>query len=207
MSSGAKPPRLATVPEVPFTNTCLMYSPATLVRLAAATALAGCTSQPDATTPPPARAATPPAAVATTTRYAGEYRWRDTDNKEMGGMLTVYPESDSTILFNLQANGGAPGYNMANAFGRAHLRGDTATYFGKAPEDEHGCRLKIGFSSAAAKVLMVSGPENDCFFGGSFTPEGTYQRTSRTVPQYTTDDTGDTLHFAHLPASALKDSQ
>ena len=41
--------------------------------------------------------------------------------------LTVYPESDSTILFQVDANGGAPAYNMANVFGRAHLRGDTAT--------------------------------------------------------------------------------
>jgi hypothetical protein len=124
----------------------------------------------------------------------------------MGGTLTVYPESDSTILFSLQANGGGPAYHMASAFGRAHLRGDTATYFGKAPEDAHGCKLKIGFSPTAARVILVSVTENDCYFGGSFTPDGTYRRTSRAVPQYATDDTGDTLRFAHLPPDALKDS-
>ena len=86
------------------------------------------------------------------------------------------------------------------------LPGDTATYFGKAPEDEHGCKLKIGFSPAAAKVILVSGPENDCYFGGNFTPEGTYRRTSHTIPQQVVDETGDTLRFAHLPPAALKDS-
>jgi hypothetical protein len=189
-----------------------MPSPTTKLIVLLVAAATSCTSQPEATTPPAVHAAAPvatPAHVkaAATTRYAGEYRWRDADNKEMGGTLTVYPESDSTILFQVDANGGAPAYNMANAFGRAHLRGNTATYFGKAPEDEHGCKLKINFSPTAAKVVLVSGAENDCFFGGNFTPDGTYRRTSRAIPQYVLDDTGDTLRFAHLPPAALKDSQ
>lgn len=172
--------------------------------LAAMALLASCTDQPVTTTPP---AAPPPAAAAlATTRYAGEYRWREADKDDMGGTLTVYPESDSTILFQVDANGGAPAYNMAGVFGRAHLRGDTATYFGKAPEDAHGCRLKIGFSPKAAKVILVSQGENDCYFGGSFTPEATYRRTSHTVPQQVISDGNDTLRFAHLPPDALKDS-
>jgi hypothetical protein len=173
-------------------------------------AFAGCTSQPDGTTPPAGHAATSrtrPAQATATTRYAGEYRWREADIKDMGGTLTVYPESDSTLLFQLDANGGAPAYHMAYALGRAHLRGNTATYFAKAPDDAHGCKLEINFAAAAAKVVLVSGTENDCFFGGSFTPEATYQRTSRTIPQYVVDDTGDTLRFAHLPPDALKDNQ
>ena len=182
-----------------------------LLYIATAVALAGCTSQPDARVPPPAGAAGVPAApdrasAAATTRYAGEYRWREPDKDDMGGTLTVYPESDSTILFSLQSNGGAPGYLMANAFGRAHLRGDTATYFGKARDNAHGCRLKISFSPAAAHVSLASVGENDCFFGGNFTPDGTYQRTSRAVPQQVIDETGDTLHFAHLPPDLLKNS-
>ena len=173
----------------------------------AAAARAGCHSQPEAATPPaaPEAASTKPATFATT-RYAGEYRWREPDKDDMGGTLTVYPESDSTILFQVEANDGAPAYHLANAFGRAHLRGDTATYFGKAPEDEHGCRLKIGFSPTAARVRLVSGAENDCFFGGNFTPDGTCRRTSRTVPQQVVSDGNDTLRFAHLPPEALKDS-
>ena len=172
--------------------------------LAAMALLASCTDQPVTTTPP---AAPPPAAAAlATTRYAGEYRWREADKDDMGGTLTVYPESDSTILFQVDANGGAPAYNMAGVFGRAHLRGDTATYFGKAPEDAHGCRLKIGFSPKAAKVILVSQGENDCYFGGNFTPEATYRRTSHAVPQQVISDGNDTLRFAHLPPDALKDS-
>ena len=163
-----------------------MPSHATRLFLLAA-ALAGCTSPPEATAPPAAQGAAPPAAAAhpaalATARYAGEYRWREAENQEVGGILTVYPESDSTILFQVDANDGPPAYHLANIFGRAHLRGDTATYFGKAPEDEHGCRLKIGFSPTAAVLLLVSGTENDCYFGGNFTPEGTYRRTSRAIP-------------------------
>lgn len=169
--------------------------------------LAGCTDRPKVATSPTAPAAAPPMASApATTRYAGEYRWRVADKADMGGVLTVYPESDSTILFDLDANGGEPAYNMAGAFGRAHLRGDTATYFGKAPEDEHGCRLKIGFSAQAATVILVNRGENDCYFGGNFTPEATYRRTSSTIPQQVISNGNDTLRFAHLPPDALKDS-
>jgi len=180
----------------------MTYPRSSCARLAllAAAALVGCTTQPDATVPAAAKA-------IATTRYAGEYRWREADKADMGGTLTVYPESDSTILFYVESNDGAPVYHIANAFGRAQLRGDTATYFGKAPDDAHGCRLKIGFSPAAARVLMVSGPENDCFFGGNFTPDGTYRRTSHAIPQQVVDGGGDTLRFAHLPPDALKDSQ
>jgi len=99
------------------------------------------------------------AAGVATTRYAGEYCWREAENPEMGGTLTVYPESDSTILFNLEANDGAQAYHIANAFGRAHLRGDPATHSGKAPEDAHGCRLKIGFSPLAARVALRAAPK------------------------------------------------
>lgn len=185
----------------------MTFRPASFLLVAVAL-LASCTDQPATTTPPaaPSPAAAAPVASPATTRYAGKYRWREADKDDMGGTLTVYPESDSTILFQVDANGGAPAYNMAGVFGRAHLRGDTATYFGKAPEDEHGCRLKIGFSPKAAKVILVSQGENDCYFGGNFTPEATYRRTSYAVPQQVISDGNDTLRFAHLPPDALKDS-
>lgn len=118
----------------------------------------------------------------------------------------MYPESDSTLLFQVAAKGGAPAYSMAGVFGRAHLRGDTATYFGKAPEDEHGCRLKIGFSPKAAAVILVNSGENDCYFGGNFTPAATCRRTSHAVPQQVISAGNDTLRFAHLPPDVQKDS-
>ncbi len=100
---------------MPFRTTCSL--------LVAMATLSSCTDRPKAATPPAAKAAAPAAALghsaAATMRYAGEYEWQDAGNKEMGGTLTVYPESDSTILFSLQANGGGPAYNMASAFGRA----------------------------------------------------------------------------------------
>lgn len=106
-----------------------MPSHTTLLLCLGASALAGCTSQPEATKPPAAAGQSTPVRTATpaTTRYAGQYTWREAEPEGMGGTLTMYPESDSTILFQVDANGGAPAYNMANAFGRAHLRGDTAT--------------------------------------------------------------------------------
>jgi hypothetical protein len=47
-------------------------------------------------------------APATTTRYACKYRGREAETEGMGGILMVYPEPDSTILFQLDANSGAP---------------------------------------------------------------------------------------------------
>ncbi|UOQ53405.1 hypothetical protein [Hymenobacter cellulosivorans] len=180
--------------------------------LGIALTLAGCTGQPDTSTPPPAApkaaAAAPsgPAQPATTT-YAGEYRWGAAAAEEAGGILTVYPESDSTVLFQLDANDGAPAYHLINVLGRATLRGKTAYYSAKAPEDEHGCRLRIAFTPAGATVASVPGYTQDCLFGGNLTADGTYRRVSQRVPAYVISGEGDTLYFAHLPPDQLQYNQ
>lgn len=171
--------------------------------------LAGCTSQPDAATPPavaPKAAAAGPAQLATT-RYAGEYRWGAAAAEEAGGILTVYPESDSTVLFQIDANDGSPAYHLVNVLGRATLRGNTAYYSAKAPEDEHGCRLRIAFTPAVATVAGVPGYTQDCLFGGNLTADGTYRRVSQRVPASVLSGDGDTLYFAHLPPDRLEYNQ
>lgn len=55
-------------------------------------------------------------------------------------------------------------------------------------------------------MILVSRGENDCYFGGNFTPEATYRRTSSTIPQQVISDGNNTLRFARLPPDALKDS-
>ncbi|UOQ72555.1 hypothetical protein [Hymenobacter cellulosilyticus] len=190
----------------------LSCSPACLARplLVLAASLVGCTSQPDSNQTPkePATTARQPTATGpATAQYAGQYWWGKTAGEEPSGLLTVYPESDSTVLFQVDANGGAPAYHLANVLGRATLRGKTAFYFAKAPEDEKGCRLRIAFTPDAATVASVPGYTQDCLFGGSFTPDGTYQRISRQAPAYVLDSAGDTLRFAKLPPEQLQNEQ
>jgi len=157
--------------------------------------LAGCTD--------PAPTKSTPA----TTALAGEYRWGNQAGDQPGGLLWVYPESDSTVLFYVDANDGPPTYHLAQVLGRAHLRGSAGTYIAQADGDSRGCRLRFHFAPAAVEVATVPGFTDDCYFGGNFTPDETYRRVSARVPTYVVDGANDTLHFAHLPPDALQGVQ
>ncbi|UOR06441.1 hypothetical protein MUN82_04935 [Hymenobacter aerilatus] len=172
--------------------------------LLAVASVVGCTHQPDAATPLATRPTLAPLATAT---YAGEYRWGRPEADESGGILIVYPESDSTVLFQVDANDGPPAYHLVSVMGRATLRHDTAYYFVKAPGDEQGCQLRLAFAPTAATVISVRGYTEDCLFGSSFTPDETYRRVSRQVPTYVLDSAGDTLRFAQLPPEQLQYAQ
>lgn len=185
-----------------------------LLALLALAALPTCTGPADkqaaGTTAVPAAAAARPVALPPTSaagpltaKYAGEYSWGDDQREAAGGTLTVYPESDSTVLFYVDVCNGAPAYHLAQLLGRASLKGNVARHFSQQDYDEHGCQLKITFSPSAAVVESVPGFE-DCDFGQGVGADGTYKRVSHAIPQLVTDSAGDTLRFARLPAGQLR---
>jgi hypothetical protein len=65
----------------------------------------------------PAAEASAPATLATT-KYGGTYSFGDNAEKGPVGHLSVYPESDSSLLFYLDVNKGAPSFNMGMLLGR-----------------------------------------------------------------------------------------
>lgn len=63
-----------------------------------------------------------------TMKYAGTFSYAKDKNGATGTIL-IYPESDSTILFYIEINRGAPSYNMGSLYGRLKIiKGQGLTY-------------------------------------------------------------------------------
>lgn len=165
--------------------------------------LAACTetTNQQATTAPPAAAPAAPAATAPvgvrTTPYAGEYNWGDAKRKQAGGTLTVYPESDSTVLVYFDISNGPPAFHLGALLQRAVVRGGVARCAFKEDYDENGCRLAIAFTPEAARVKTEQG-YGECGFGQGVSADETYRRTSSAIPQQFINGEGTAVKFKGL---------
>lgn len=118
-------------------------------------------------------------------------------NAEEGavGAITVYPESDSTFLFYLDFNKGAPSFNMGIVSGRARLRNETWKYMNNGLDAIEACEIEFMFSE---KFVQIVTRENGCGFGANVLVDHVYDRTSSTVPEFFTGPEGDTVYFSNL---------
>jgi hypothetical protein len=129
-----------------------------------------------------------------TAQYAGEYNWGDAQRQEAGGTLTVYPESDSTVLFYLDVSNGPPAFHLGQLYQRAVVRQGVARCAFKADYDSAGCRLRISFSPKAAVVETEQG-YSECGFGNAVSADETYRRTSTATPQQFENGEGKVVKF------------
>jgi hypothetical protein len=154
--------------------------------------LTGCQPDQPAATPPAAR----PAGFLTTA-YAGEYNWGDPTRKQAGGTLTVYPESDSTVLVYFDSSNGPPAFHLGMLLQRAVVRRGTARLSFQNDAEDTGCQLAIAFTPQAAVVKTLKGQDN-CDLGAGVYADATYRRTSTAVPQQFVNDEGTAVKFKGL---------
>jgi hypothetical protein len=166
--------------------------------------LAACTETTDqrpATATPVAPSAAPGPVVAPagprTATYAGEYSWGDPKRKQAGGTLTVYPESDSTVLMYFDISNGPPAFHLGALLQRAVVRGGVARCAFKEDYDEKGCRLTIAFTPQAAAVTTEAG-YGECGFGQGVSADETYRRRSTSIPQQFVNGEGTAVKFKGL---------
>jgi hypothetical protein len=160
--------------------------------------LGACTEPADqatkAPTTLPAAAPVTPHTTLLTASYAGEYNWGDPKRKEAGGTLTVYPESDSTVLLALDICNGPPAFHLGNMYRRAVVRRGVGRCAFQSEEDMLNCQLRLTFTAQAVVIDTEKG-HDECGFGQAVSAGGTYRRTSAAVPQYFTDSSGDKTFF------------
>src|ERR1044071_2763340 len=65
------------------------------------------------------------AAGGDSSSIGGVYAFGTDPDREAVGSVIIYPESDSTFLFDIDFNRGAPSYNMGLLEGRGKIIGDT----------------------------------------------------------------------------------
>lgn len=117
-----------------------------------------------------------------TSKYGGLYGWKSKFTEDRGGVLYVYPETNSTILFYLYLNGGEPTYNMGNLYGRVTITNGTGVFFNKDYPGSN-CKFRLTFLGEKLKIETLES-KDECGFGAGLGAEGQYTRESAKIPEY-----------------------
>lgn len=129
-----------------------------------------------------------------TTKYSGVYSFGKNIEKETVGHVTVYSETDTTILFYIDICRGGPSYNLGQLYGRLEIEDGIGFYFLKENYNKKGCKLRFKFDN---KILSINTLDecSECGFGGNVIADNRYVRKALTTPKYFTNGEGKKVFF------------
>jgi hypothetical protein len=129
-----------------------------------------------------------------TSKYAGVYKYGDNADKGPTGQITVYPESDDTILFYIDISRGAPSFNMGNLYDRVKIKSNKGIYYVKYEENDNACHFSFIFTDGK---LIINTLNNgfDCGFGGNVNVDGEYYKLKNAKFDHFIDMTGTKYFF------------
>jgi hypothetical protein len=144
--------------------------------------------------------------ILLTLKYAGQYGYGRNVEKERIGYLQIFPETDSTVLFYMDLNRGAPSYNMGALYGRVRIVNDTGTFFIKFDTLSKGCKLLFHFSKSKIDI-STDGEQDDCYFGNGVEADGSFKKYSNKTKLYFENQEGKKIYFIETkPESYYKDN-
>lgn len=124
--------------------------------------------------------------------YKGYYYYSVEGGSGAFGSLRIYPETDTTFLFYVEVNRGAPGYNSGAMYSRAY-RVDAERFEAKDPYAD--CRFELKYSDRSFSIKDL-GPEASTCCGANVGLDGCYPQQNDSIYEYFTTRTGgDTIFF------------
>lgn len=120
-----------------------------------------------------------------TKQYAGTYSYGHSIKRNFGTIL-IYPETDSTILFFINVNRGAPSYNYGTLYARLQIKDGKGTFYTNT-FSENGCKLNFRFIKNNLIIETVDA-QFDCGFGNGVFADGRFIKESSKIPYYFEDD-------------------
>ena len=129
-----------------------------------------------------------------TSKYHGIYSYGKDVEKSRIGTIFIYPETDSTILFYIDLNRGAPSYNMGSRYGQLRINNGSGTFYTKLNSSDKGCKLTFLFSK---KILTIktADEQGECGFGYAVFADGIFKRTTNKMHDYFEDMEGKKIYF------------
>ncbi len=110
-----------------------------------------------------------------TSKYAGTYSFGANIDKERIGTIFIYPETDTTVLFYIDLNRGAPSYNMGSLYGRVRITDGDGTFHSKLDFGDKGCKWTFRFSRNNLIIETVAG-QDECGFGAHVFADGEFKK-------------------------------
>jgi hypothetical protein len=139
-----------------------------------------------------------------TEKYSGVYSFGENVEKGSVGSVTVFAETDNTILFFIDVCRGAPSYNLGQLYGRLTIKNGKGIYFSKYDFDEKGCKWQVTIDRDTLTINTI----DDCYecgFGGNVIADNKYIRKDSTRPEFFTDGHGNKIFFGKTsPENYLK---
>jgi len=129
-----------------------------------------------------------------TEKYSGIYSFGENVEKGPVGSVTVFAETDTTILFFIDICRGAPSYNLGQLYDRLKIENGKGIYFSKYDFDEKGCKWEVIIDN---NTLTIKTIDNcfECGFGGNVIADNKYIRKTLTKPEYFTNGEGNKFFF------------
>lgn len=128
-------------------------------------------------------------------QYTGLYSFGGDIEKGRIGSVIVYPETDSTLLFFLDVNRGAPSYNMGQLYGRILVKDNKSVFNEKMLHHENSCKLTFEFKEEILTINYASEHDQECGFGGGVWVNGDYRRLNNLQQEFFLSQSGDTVYF------------
>jgi hypothetical protein len=127
-------------------------------------------------------------------QYAGVYSYGASPEKGPTGQITIYPESDDSILFYIDISRGAPSYNMGNLYDRVTIKSNKGIYNVRYDENDNPCSFSFVFTSDKL-TIKTENDGFDCGFGGNVSVDGVYYKVKNAKFDHFIDMTGTTYFF------------
>src|SRR6266487_312465 len=101
-----------------------------------------------------------------TSRLVGTYSYGKDVEKGRIGTIFIFAETDTTILFYIDLNRGAPSYNMGSLYGRVKITNSRGTFSTKIDSSSagKGCKWTFRFSKNSLTIQTIHEQDN-CGFG------------------------------------------
>jgi hypothetical protein len=129
-----------------------------------------------------------------TAKYAGHYSFgSDLESGSMGN-ISIYPETDTTILFYVELNRGAPSYNSGTLYGRVAIRYGTGTFYTESQYSDDGCKWIFDFTANNLTIRTID-DQYACGFGHGVFIDGIFNKQATKAIDYFKDMEGTKIYF------------
>jgi len=135
-----------------------------------------------------------------TNKYAGIYVYGPIKGSGRIGEITIYPESDTTILFYIYLDKGAPSNHEGSLYGETKVIDGVSEFYTRVDNTENGCRWAFNFVDKKL-TLTTMNDEGNCGFGYAVYSDGIYKRKSSKIPAYFNDMTKTKVYFKNTKPS------
>lgn len=140
-----------------------------------------------------------PAAPVPAAHYSGVYTFGDSIEGAAEGTVYISQENDSSLLFYLYVNKGAPSYNCGEMDGRITVKGRKGTFRTRLGYSDADCVLYFEFNDSTVTINQ-DGNDCKCGFGNGVYVEDTFNRSTSETPAFYTTLSNDTISFSELQA-------